>query len=656
MSESAHFIDPMNVDICVTCVADKPPTLPLREELLSLGVEVVLNAHGIGQRTSRHESKRAVKDFRRNETVKDLKKRRFFRKSSRRIRQQLEERKRIEQDLTLLHAISYEAYEHEHEHGFDDESTVSSSVPTLTTSESSGAHFSSYSKGTGASMRRHRHLWGRWSQIKKSLSVEKRGLQKTQTQESQQTPLSIVDLVGDDNAFVDLLAPVNHHHVVEQSDEGPMESASASAAAYSHEPSSLSSRTGLDREQRQPGLEKVQFVVSSAAAAKDLPDLRRRTIKTKAPHVDSNVQNAFANVDLLSKNPAVDKNKNGKGKISGQQKVWEPPNHAFSEQKQLPANNQQTEKLQASIKLPTTEEKNERGLPNWIGNAFSHLAADFYKVTGLEKKEKAAAPKDEQIETSPFPSDEASSNKDQSVEAPTPTTSLFDALENQQSSVEKIRTMLLVHSAEAAEKRESDGRTPLHALCDRGMPAVGSSSPPDDDPLLANTLMNDITQLQELLSIVLESNPTACVVADRQGDLPVHLLARRLLVWEASWYETIYQQAQKERDLKGKMTIIITKLYHAMSQCIQRVLAPIVSQSSEVCQMPGNVGTLLPLHIATIFTAPVPTLRALLETYPQAATERCHLGGLHTFVPPDLLPLELHDSLSTDFPKVSWSP
>ena len=39
-----------NVDVCVTYVSTAPPLLPVREELQSLGAELVYNAKGTGMR------------------------------------------------------------------------------------------------------------------------------------------------------------------------------------------------------------------------------------------------------------------------------------------------------------------------------------------------------------------------------------------------------------------------------------------------------------------------------------------------------------------------------------------------------------------------------------------------------------------------------
>jgi hypothetical protein len=50
--------NPHNVDICITCICDKPPKLPLREELPSLGIEVIYNAKGVGYEATEKETKK----------------------------------------------------------------------------------------------------------------------------------------------------------------------------------------------------------------------------------------------------------------------------------------------------------------------------------------------------------------------------------------------------------------------------------------------------------------------------------------------------------------------------------------------------------------------------------------------------------------------
>ena len=101
----------LKVDICAAILAEKPPVLPLREELNSLGFEVVLAPTGTGVKAAKYQSRKAVEKFRRDTAFHDLKKRRVFPKSNVRIQEKLDARKRIEHELELPHALSYETYE-----------------------------------------------------------------------------------------------------------------------------------------------------------------------------------------------------------------------------------------------------------------------------------------------------------------------------------------------------------------------------------------------------------------------------------------------------------------------------------------------------------------------------------------------------------------
>ena len=120
--------------------------------------------------------------------------------------------------------------------------------------------------------------------------------------------------------------------------------------------------------------------------------------------------------------------------------------------------------------------------------------------------------------------------------------------------------------------------------------------------------------------------------------------------WEMTWYEQIYEQAATDSGSSGEATQVITKLYHSMSRCVDTVLKPVATHAN-LCGESGSIGELLPLHIATIFTLPVSTLGETLETYPTATFEPCKVTEVKTFLPAGCLPIELHDSLSTDFPK-----
>ena len=113
----------------------------------------------------------------------------------------------------------------------------------------------------------------------------------------------------------------------------------------------------------------------------------------------------------------------------------------------------------------------------------------------------------------------------------------------------------------------------------------------------------------------------------------------------------IYEQAATDSGSSGEATQVITKLYDSsMSRCVDIVLKPVATHAN-LCGESGSIGELLPLHIATIFTLPVSTLGETLETYPTTTSEPCKVTEVMTFLPAGCLPIELQDSLSTDFPK-----
>ena len=104
-----------DVDICVTCISDQPPQLPLREELPSLGVEVVYRAKGQGVKASQQEVREKVQHYRQQETTQDLTPTPithalFGSPNLKHIRAKLAERKRTERMLKVPHALTYESY------------------------------------------------------------------------------------------------------------------------------------------------------------------------------------------------------------------------------------------------------------------------------------------------------------------------------------------------------------------------------------------------------------------------------------------------------------------------------------------------------------------------------------------------------------------
>ena len=169
-------------------------------------------------------------------------------------------------------------------------------------------------------------------------------------------------------------------------------------------------------------------------------------------------------------------------------------------------------------------------------------------------------------------------------------------------------------------------------------------------PCLVKDLVQDIADRKQLILAFLQADASCCSFVDSENDLPVHIISRQLMEWEAMWYQKVYERAREDgSDLPGG-GVGITALYQTMSQTVDILLKPLAAKE-ELCQQPGSLGYLLPLHIAAIFTVSYNTLKSIIERYPAAAAQKCNLTGIRTFIPNLSIPLELHSRLSTDFPK-----
>ena len=197
----------------------------------------------------------------------------------------------------------------------------------------------------------------------------------------------------------------------------------------------------------------------------------------------------------------------------------------------------------------------------------------------------------------------------------------------------------------ASQRFPSTDMHPLHSACLQPLPTRFAKS----QPCRVADLVDDLRLHRKLIEdIIIAAGPGICRTVDVNGDLPVHIMARELMEWEGQWYQNVYDKADLENDKIGGSEISI--LYQAMSEIVNKLLEPIIYDDS-LCQQSGSMGRLLPLHLAVIFTVPYNTLKHLLETYPTAVSIKCEIDGIKTFVPNNCTPLELHDQLSTDFPK-----
>lgn len=785
---------PLDVDICSAIISDKPPQLPLREELNSLGFEVVLAAAGTGIRASKYESKIAVKKYRRLVATKDLKRSRFFPKSSKRIKQTLVERARVEQVLAVPHACSYETYEIKlrSSSAFSSDSQNSSSDSCSSASETK--------LQWGMFKRRLRHSKQKNREEHNAIKVNNQDFHQIATQAVFPDFLAPVDepskvTLHDDstrtsncvanndsfsqrdvwkNAFdaldeADLYETPRSKYqnmrrlVVEATDHDnevdyvpnvfgvfenldddvlPKDSGTTNvfdgidipyqSSALSSSDSSNDFTSDGDKSSRKPDLdlkkiesrrkrklEKSKFDSPFANAPEDSYDSAGSRIQdekkedTPSPSVDGSFAITLAQSGSLraSTPQSFDDDRedfsqaastvDGEGAATSLRVIIGEGDEFNSEAGDVPlkheslatvettgidvvetagievaesSGNDVEQPVKVDVATPmsaferaTAEILRVAGIETetpkaevssvekpleensaiaWMTSAkhvLDNISAEMFKATGLDRNDQEpASPKNEQLQATVEKNDGRYCVDDIST--------LFAALARHDVTTGGIENILVTSPELPQVRRQQDGRLPLHALCDRGLPdrssvAVGSVS---------NFLLEDIASYKNLIRFIFDFYPNASLVQDKKLDLPVHLIARRLMEWEATWYEIVYQKAAKEKDPTGTTAIVITKLYQTMSESIEMLLQPILENRelcSTLCRAPGSMGTILPLHIASIFTVSVKCLRLILEAYPEGATVHCDLGILQTFIPDECLPLELHDNLSTDFPK-----
>lgn len=222
----------------------------------------------------------------------------------------------------------------------------------------------------------------------------------------------------------------------------------------------------------------------------------------------------------------------------------------------------------------------------------------------------------------------------------------LEALDLNEALPAGIEQIVIRNPSLAFEKLERSRTYPLHAACARDFDDKFERG----QPCLVQDLVNDIVLRKSLITALARADPDICITVDANGDLPVHIIARQMMEWEARWYQKVYENAKEDGSEKSDNGAGITTLYQTMSQIVDVLLKPL-SRDGDVCREAGGVGFILPLHIASMFTISYDTLKMLIEKYPEATQQKCNLGEIRTFIPNYSIPLELHNRLSTDFPK-----
>lgn len=235
---------------------------------------------------------------------------------------------------------------------------------------------------------------------------------------------------------------------------------------------------------------------------------------------------------------------------------------------------------------------------------------------------------------------------------------LFALLSQYDARPEEAKELLNENPEMASVILQGTGRMALHELCDRGLsldPWIFMPDGDNDDDeqpgkdndqgnndnarRLLDGLLGDVTNLRILLKVVAWANVKACCIEDSNSDLPLHILARRLVEWEKSWNNDDVRYFCDPSNISNSARI--TTIYRTMAECLEVVLRP-VGEDRELC-LTGGSCNVLPLHIGALFGVSYDVLRILLEQAPMVAHIPCtvHNDLSSTSSESEILPLTL---------------
>jgi hypothetical protein len=209
---------------------------------------------------------------------------------------------------------------------------------------------------------------------------------------------------------------------------------------------------------------------------------------------------------------------------------------------------------------------------------------------------------------------------------------LFSLLADPSTKPETVKTLLDEQPQALKATRATDGRLPLHILCDHELPTeklLSTENEKADDVL--TWCIQAITNHRMFLKLVAWSHVEACSKHDKKGNLPCHLLGHRIISWTS-----LLQKFMLRNNLNLFELERVMMLSNIITECIDIVLRPVATQRN-ACKSTGSIGDMLPLHISILFGGSIDVFRSLLETYPEGADTLFVLDGCRPTPPIALL-------------------
>ena len=607
---------PDDVDLCVTCVTDKPPQLPLREELMSLGVEVIFNAQGTGARAVKHETRKKVKDFRKEYSAKNRNSVLCFAwKSHKQKLKEKQERKLAEKELKKkMQGLSYDKY-----------TKILNGEDISVYSSESSWNTNSTRSSSDVSEKRGAVRWGATIVFSKLKSPKNEGKHPDYLSDA-----AIASAFADSNAANLLKGP-------NDSEEPP--------ATISFKP-----RNGKTNKytNESDSVEEEQEEVFGLGAYSFLSG--NTSIKKAAGKVSSTDMFTYKWDVAPSGEFNGDSSSDGSLYTSGRADEGTKKSESGSEKK-LPLKSENSNMLAI-----TNDDSTKDDELHW--NDVDSLLI-FAKDTATSKTKEHGTDHDY---VNPAYKNFLQGSEDENsfiLEDGSASINMQDredaSIRSEVSSVPRKHnegSTLLATLSRGCTPNTSDlasfvecdssmfpkpgGSSPLHEACDEEFPDRLSSQ--DVNILyVVDELILDIVRRTEKINFITKYLPYLCMTENQDGDLPVHLLVRRLVEWEAAWQEHLtFAKVESWTDVTK-----FTQLHKCMGECVDKVLNPMV-RNRLACRSRGKLGTkILPLHAAAMFAVPYGTIQLLLESYPEAASVACDLADLDTYIDDKSLPLQL---------------
>jgi len=630
-----------NVDICVTCVCDKPPRFPLREELVSLGVEVIYNAKGTGVKAIKSVVKETVKGFRKTLEDREKKKFRLFPRSAKTKLEKEAKQKEVERDLRQgRKSVTYDDYARKLEQANSEDSSSLSSCESISTSEDEmqqGSHQPGGPTSAAAKIERQGQrdvqqqaidaAWAIFTASDQELEAKK--MQKFPLQGGDPTSIATGLRTGQDQmgskqevnhaafaaCFKDdqgLKAKVNRNIDVDFSfNSDPKYAFPTSTYCTSDERDTSNDFNAPFIFTKKSPLNKDLAVTTSILGTSDVIDI--------VPYTNGNLL-WYENFEVNKTSPDI-------------------ANMNELEMQVIPSN---------ALPVLTEQEDEQKDNNNWAISTFNSIVDGIYEVPPSNESKNYKEPIQENRNHTSSVNDilrvsaacvNGAGAACAVFQSNTTKKEFFATLNKVFAVPEEIQTILNGQPELAKAKMRTDGRLALHVACNRCFPDRFRKKKTTDLLSILDHLVDDIIMFRSIIEIVAWAFKEACAVPDKNSDLPVHLLARRLLEWESDWHFKF----QNGSISSGEDMAKLTRLHQEMALSIDIVLEPIAVTRASCCRR-GSVGRILPLHIASIFIVQYNTLEKVLATYPEAATVPCNLNGLQSVFKSDALPLELLES------------